>query len=500
MSQRPASKRVPRPRVLTWARRYLPEYFTNAPARFHAELFADLTRREARLIARVAPRGHAKSTCVAFAFPLWMLCEQRAKNILIITHERTLATQFLRDIRTELETNERIRTHYGDLCAPPENAKTAANDASDATHQKKTTRARKPRVSQSVLTTNTGVTVQAKGAGAALRGVRVGPHRPDLIICDDIEKDELVASAEGRRKLEYWLRRVVMPALAPHGMLVVLGSIIHHDSLLANLANKQRWPRWDYRVYRAIEAEADAEGVYRRIALWPTRWPLDRLDAERERVGTRAFEQEYMANPIDDEVRVFHETWLKRTQPEDLEQPHLIPLMAVDPATGSAGGDWSAFWTGAIDPRSGVIHTRQLLLERIGIVEQVRRVMQLFEQTRPVRIGIETVAYQVALQQILEEESRTRGLYMPITSLKTLANKRARIEGTAPFFERGLFRLPTVIDAEVLAQFLQFPQHRHDDAPDVCAMAIELARGLRSLGERPGVLGNGDPRAHREQW
>ena len=74
-------------------------------------------------------------------------------------------------------------------------------------------------------TTTTGITVQAKGGGAAFRGLRVGPRRPDLIICDDIEKDEQVASAARRQKLEDWLRKVVMPALAPDGQLAVLGEV-----------------------------------------------------------------------------------------------------------------------------------------------------------------------------------------------------------------------------------------------------------------------------------
>ena len=120
-----------------------------------------------------------------------------------------------------------------------------------------------------------------------MRGTRVGPKRPDLIICDDIEKDELVESPRQRRKLEHWLRRVVMPALAPGGQLLVLGSIIHYDSLLANLCDRTTWPRWDYRVYRAFEAEPTDEGKhFVKKALWPARWPVEMLEIERERIGT----------------------------------------------------------------------------------------------------------------------------------------------------------------------------------------------------------------------
>ncbi len=496
---------VPRalPAPLRWALRFLPDYFSDEPCAFHAELMQVLADPAKRLVARIAPRGHAKSTCAALAYPLWCVCEQQRRNIVIVTHETSLATQFVRDLRQELETNARILAKYGDLCAPgsiglrpvrpagsigvPPVRQTATkrsrpgrDGAATKEQGTPTPPRRRAKWSEAKFTTTTGITVQAKGAGAAFRGLRVGPHRPDLIICDDLEKDERVQSPEQRRKLEHWLRRVVLPALAPDGKLLVLGSLIHHDSLLANLRDKLRFPRWDYAVYRALEAELGPDGQYHRVALWPARWPVARLDEERERVGTLAFEQEYQANPIDDALRVFRPEWLQRYQPSELVEQRLVALMAIDPATGVTGGDYFALWVGSLDTATGVIYTRELTLERIGVVEQVKRILAAFERWQPLRIGIETVTYQVALKDILEDEGRRRRLYLPLVGLKTLANKRARIEGTAPFYENGTFRLPPVLPPEIEEQFLHFPKARHDDAPDVCAMAIELARSLRA--------------------
>ncbi len=508
--------RLPPP--LRWALDFLPDYFSDEPCAFHAELLAALADPGRRLVARVAPRGHAKSTCAAFAYPLWCVCAQQRRNIIIVTHEASLATQFVRDIRQELEANERILAQYGDLCVagsigvPPVRSpgsigvppvrSSARKRRCAATTKGKTTSApprRRAKWAEAKFTTNTGITVQAKGAGAAFRGLRVGPHRPDLIICDDLEKDERVQSPEQRRKLEQWLRRVVLPALAPDGKLLVLGSLIHHDSLLANLRDKLRFPRWDYAVYRALEAELGPDGQYRRVALWPARWPVARLDEERERVGTLAFEQEYQANPIDDSLRAFRPEWLQRYQASELVAERLLNLMAVDPATGVSGGDYFALWIGSVDTATGVIYTRELTLERVGVVEQVKRILAAFERWQPLRIGIETTAYQVALKDILEDEGRRRRLYLPLVGLKTIANKRARIEGSTPFYENGTFRLPPVLPAEIEEQFLHFPKARHDDAPDVCAMAIELARALRASGPIDGVTSRAN-RSTRGGW
>jgi predicted phage terminase large subunit-like protein len=510
------------PASLSWARKFLPDYFRDQPAPFHAELMRDLEHAERRLIARVAPRGHAKSTCAALAYPLWCICEQRRQNIVIITHATALATQFVRDIRSELETNERIIEEYGDLCeeavtkrrsdvatreqypkrkrgAKHKTASQPVAGAQDSAGPKRKRRTRS-KWSEAMFTTATGVTVQAKGSGASLRGVRVGPNRPDLIICDDIEKDELVATPEGRRKLEHWLRRVVMPALAPDGQLLVLGSLIHYDSLLANLSNPKRFPRWDYKVYRALEAPLHDDGEHYRVALWPARWSVERLDEERERIGTLAFEQEYQANPIDDSIRVFQPEWLQRYDPRELVERNLITLMAVDPATGVSGGDFFAIWIGSVDRTTGIIYTRELTLERIGVPEQVKRIVAAFQRWRPLRIGIETVAYQVALKQILEDHSRKQRLYMPIVAIQSTANKRARIEGSSPFYENGTFRLPPTLDPEVESQFLHFPKAKHDDAPDVCAMGIELARSLRASSDFEGTTANRNPFSRRGGW
>ena len=487
------------PPALAWARQYLPHYFTDPPCRFHAELMRVLADGDRRLIARVAPRGHAKSTLAALAYPLWCLCLQKRGNIVIITHEAALATQFVRDIRHELETNDAILAAYGDLCRAPEADTEEPGGRRRPAKARPAARARR-KWSEAMFTTTTGITVQAKGIGASLRGTRIGPRRPDLIICDDLEKDAHVQSLAARRKLEHWLRRVVMPALAPGGQLLVLGSILHYDSLLANLRDRERFGHWDYAVYRALEAEPDADGQYYRVALWPARWPVDRLDLERERIGTLAFEAEYQANPIDDSIRIFRPEWLKRYDPSELVPERLTTLMAVDPATGTDGSDFFALWVGSVDQATNIIYTRELTLERIGFVEQVKRIVAAFLEWRPVKIGIETNAYQVALKQNLEEESRQRGLYMPIVGFRSTVNKLLRIQGSAPFYENGMFRLPAVLDPEVESQFLHCPKSGHDDAPDVCAMGIELARSVRGGVRIEGLAARRNPFARRGGW
>lgn len=467
---------LPEPAALAWARTYLPAYFSDRPARFHADLFRVLTEEGARLVACVAPRGHAKSTCAALAYPLWCICQRRRRNIVIVTHETSLATQFVTDIRLELESNERILADYGDLQASEE------EDAPTATRSRR----RQAAWGRTRFTTNTGITVQAKGTGASFRGLRVGPQRPDLVICDDVEKDRHVAQPEARRRLEHWLRRVVLPALAPGGQLLVLGSLLHYDALLANLRDPERYRGWRYLVYRALEAECDANGDWWPVPLWPARWPVARLEEERRRIGTAAFEQEYQANPMDDAQRVFLPDWLRPYDPRELAGKRFVHLIAVDPATGKRDRDFFALWVGGVDQATGVIYTRELMLTRVNFVEQVRLVVAAYRRWRPVRVGVETVAYQKALLDAVEDVGRKERLYIPVVALQPKIMKEVRIAASAVQYENGTFRLPPGLDPEVEAQFLHYPKGAHDDAPDVCALGIELARGL-GTGQSVGV-------------
>ncbi|RMF75904.1 MAG: hypothetical protein D6744_12905, partial [Planctomycetota bacterium] len=84
--------------------------------------------------------------------------------------------------------------------------------------------------------------------------------------------------------------------------------------------------------------------------------------------------------------------------------------------------------------------------------------------------------------------------------LNPVRNKRARIEASAPFYENGTMRLPRALPTEVEEQFLGFPRARHDDAPDVCVMGIELARSVADAAAIDGAVRDTSGTSRREGW
>ncbi len=169
--------------------------------------------RSARL-AIAAPRGHAKSTVVTLGYSLWCLLYQKVPYIMIMSETAQQAAQRLAEIRAELEANPVIREDFSQACiippAPQRQAKWRKDD----------------------LATASGMRISAIGMDCKPRGRKHKENRPGLIILDDVESDALVRSAEQRDHLRELFEKAVLKAGAPDVNIVVVGTILHHDSLL----------------------------------------------------------------------------------------------------------------------------------------------------------------------------------------------------------------------------------------------------------------------------
>ena len=188
--------------------------------------------------ACAAPRGEAKTTFVDVFFSLWCVVTGRKRYILLVADAFEQAASFLEAIKVELESNPRLMADFPGQCG-------------------------EGRVwNVGTIITASNVKIQAFGAGKRMRGLRHGPHRPDLVLLDDLENDENVRSPEQRDKLENWLMRTVL-SLGPADDsmdVIYIGTILHYDSVLARTLKK---PQWHGRTFRAVEKMPDVFRAYR---------------------------------------------------------------------------------------------------------------------------------------------------------------------------------------------------------------------------------------------
>ncbi len=416
---------------------YFPHYFSAPAAPFHREMVRLAVKHTRVVIA--APRGHAKSTVVTFAFVMWMLLTGQSMFAAIASASAPEARAFLASIREELEENQKIIGDFGDLRGgPPWNTR--------------------------VLRFSNGARLRALGAGERFRGMKNRQYRPDLIVCDDIEDDEGVESPDQRKKLRRWFFRALTNTLAPQGRLFVVGTILHDDSLLSELLLNDTYVG---RIWKAVQDDG--------TALWPAVWPIGALDAKRREIGTLEFEQEFQQNPAREQI--FQKEWIRYYDPREIRGKRLSIYMVVDPAIGKKKtNDFFAITVIGIDEKDGTIYVLAVFEDRLRVGEQVDKIFEYYLEYKPLSVGIETIAYQEALKQLVDAKSKKDHLWIPTEELKPDEDKVRRIMVLSSLVERADIWFHPSLKAWVDGEVLPFPRARHDDGLDALEQAVKIAR------------------------
>jgi len=465
-----------------FARTYFPHYFSADDCDFHRELRGLLFDSTDDLVL-AAPRDHAKSTVCSFLYPLREVLFGRRHYVVILRKTMTDAEEAMDAIRHELESNELLRGDFGDLL---EMGKGRA------------------------LRLSTDALIVGKTRGSKVRGTRFRQYRPDLVIADDLEDDEHIESQLQREKDEKWFNSAIVNACGPGGRMVVIGTILHGQSLLATLlANSSYttrtfravidWPErsdlWDEwrSIYQARERGKDAAlRFFRRHrkkmlagvrVLWPARKDFYSLMLLREKIGSLSFEQELQNNPLDPESQLVLEDWIQFYEPVDLVNIGLTFFGALDPSVGRRQGNDPASIISVAVGSDGRIYVWDDDTSRRSVLAMVAAVFRHESELRYSQFGVETVAFQAALIEIIQREGQRRGQFLPVVELRPAADKRTRFAGVAPLIENGTIRFRRS-QYRLIEELIGFPRWEHDDRFDALEMAVQLARGIRDgLGE-----------------
>lgn len=242
-----------------------PEYIQGNVPDFHREFYDFLLNDNDDALA--APRGHAKSTVCGLVFIAWCYCYRIRRYIVYISQNHDKTTQFIEPHRIEPKTNNRLRWLYGDLTC-----KTVVGDNG------------KDR--EDCIDIN-GCRIQALSFEKNIRGIKFKHMRPDLIIGDDIEDDKRVKNPTLRKEDMEKVDKAIIPSLdIVSGKFKMIGTILHLDSLLS-----KKIKAFNGKIYRA---EDDKGNI-----LWKEYFTRARLDKKKKAIGTVAYQQEYLNNPVD---------------------------------------------------------------------------------------------------------------------------------------------------------------------------------------------------------
>jgi predicted phage terminase large subunit-like protein len=460
-------------------------------AHFHktlCSLLDEITKgNQSTHVAWSVGRGHAKTAYLSNGY----LCHQvtyRLKQYIVEISETTeVAGDFISWTRNQLKYNEKLRNDFGVLM----HVQKSMNERDNNTE----------------FITTTGTKVEAKGIGTQMRGLRHGNTRPDLFLLDDLESKNNTNTPELVEKSKSWFKEEMLPALSRKGMCIYMGTIVCFDSLLDYVIKERRdfvskkfpaitswatnehlWQRWR-EIYRSPveDAGAQAQAFYEANekamlegteVLWEQMFSYLDLMKLREESGVKAFNQEYLGNPTDEERQIFKPDDMYFFDDEDIAHKDLDYYCGIDFAMGKEKGDYSVIATLARDKATNICYVTDMFIERVHpdilLQETVKRALKYQYEV----IAVEAQMAQEFFADKLGEDLKRHG-YPANTRLKYVkqrTRKALRIEALLPDIQRGRLRFKEQ-HREMLEQFEMYPMHKHDDAPDAVSMAFNASKG-----------------------
>ena len=382
---------------------------------FHLEMW-ELCESDAPQVAIAAPRGHAKSTALTFSWLLYRLMTRASRHVLIISSNESLAADQLTEVRNELHDNERLEEMFGPFKFATEKEAELIVYFPD----------------------KSGFRLIAKGAGQRMRGLKWNNQRPDLVLADDLEDDEIVLNAERRDKFRRWFYGAVRPIGKAGALIRLYGTVIHMDALLELAMPRQTDA--DYLEaglkisgtgvssgWKAIKYKAHDE-EFEQI-LWPESFPEERLRRIRKEYAAMGlldvYGQEYLNDPIDETTAIFRRGDLLAMHGKDHEARKTY-YVGVDLAISERKK--AAFTTlvvGGVDEK-GTLHivdVRRGHWDALAILDEIYSVNTRW---KPVLFRFEQENIARTLLPVLEASSTSRG-FIPYDSKTPAKIGRAHV-------------------------------------------------------------------------
>lgn len=399
-------------------------------------------------------REHYKSTIITFGKTIQDILNNPEVTVGIFSHTKPIARAFLRQIKYELETNERMKYLFPEILWQNPR-KEAGNWSEDKGITVKRTSNPKE------------ATVEAHGL---VDGQPTSKHF-SLLVYDDVVTRESVTTPEMIAKTtEAWALSLNLGA---HGGTVrYIGTRYHfNDTYKTILDRGSAKPR----IHPATD---DGTATGKAVFL-----SQEKLAEKRRDMGPYVFGCQMLQNPKADEAQGFSEAWLRYYDREP--NPATVNFyILVDPANEKRKeSDYtSMFVIGLAADRNYYIY--DMVRDRLNLTERANLLFDLHRQYLPLDVGYEQYGMQADIQHI-EYLQEQRGYRFSITKLGGTTPKNDRIRRLIPAFEQGRIWLPrslwrrnyegvreNLIEIFIRHEYIPFPVMMHDDMLDCLARIL----------------------------
>lgn len=383
----------------------------------HREWHAHIDAHDRALI--LAPREHGKTDQIAIGRVLWELGKNPQLRYKIICQDDENAMHRLASIQGHIERNEHLHEVFPNLKPHPD-----VKDWSKHT------------LTVSRQGEDKDPSLEAAGVLSSGTG-----GRADRLLFDDVVDFKNAIQMPGLREMvKNTIKNVWMNLLTPSGRAVYIATPYHEDDATNELKQNSRWNLLEHPIPEDL------------TPIWWEHWPIERLKAKLQEIGSRAFARGYHLVSVSDEELLFRNI-LACLRP-DLSRLHIKDhwprFTGVDPGHRARKDQkeqdekpYSVIFTLALDERS----KRWPVDIRRGHwtgPETAAQIIDVYEVHRPETILIENNNFQQQLIDWIKLVSQDTTI--PVAAMTTGANKvdeQVGLETLSAEFDSLVWVIPT---------------------------------------------------------
>jgi hypothetical protein len=472
--------------IMLWGRYYCSNHFRLKSPGFHFKILKCGT--SFKFFAVAAPRESAKSTIISFLRPLHAIYHKKKRFIVIVQNTWEKACGSLDTIKKEVLNNNLLKTNY-----KIEITRDAKGD--------------------SIFTHDDGYETRVLCKGSeqigSIRGEKFGAWRPDLIIGDDMEDDELVRNPERRKIFQEEFDDALIPAgdreLCEYNFV---GTILHDDSQLAKLVSNEFYPEYRKLLFKSL---VEKDNTYH--SLWKEKWSVDYLLNMRNNKPT-TFAKEMQNDPVSGLLKKFHKEdfrywslkksfcFLLNEEGKILHKYHLRDCkaaIACDLAwEEKKSSDYSVIFPAFLTPSSDILLEDYICKKGLRPHEIEEILFTMEERLRTltgtsVPIGFEKAKLEKVIKHLLRAAMSRRNKWLVFKDLQWDKDKNERIVTRLEprYAQHSIYHKRGMGDYEY--QLLRVPSGVHDDLPDA-------AQGLCQLLQYPKGRKREVPQDDEFEW
>jgi len=415
---------------------------------FHKEMWELCTSNEPK-VAIAAPRGHAKSTAITHAFILGCVLFKVKSFVLLVSDTEGQAAEFLGDIKAELTGNQDLKQLFGIKKIIKDTETNIICEFADGDRFR----------------------IVAKGSEQKVRGLKWLGRRPDLIVGDDLENDEIVMNPDRREKFRRWLFNALIPCGSDTCWVRLVGTILHLDSALQRLIEDETWAHLFYQAHNPDFSEI----------LWPEQFSKHRL--QRIRKGYMAqndpegYSQEYLNMPVAVENAFFNKDYFLDFERDGDKwiKPNLEYFAAADFAISEKEkADYTAILVCGVDP-TGMVYVVDARRGRWDADQIISELIAVQKMWKPHVFTFETAKIDKAIGPFLDREMMRKRVYLNIVKMTPTQSKTMRARSIQAMHKSGSIRYDKEaswypdFEAELLMVADSGPRGKHDDYLDAFA-------------------------------